>query len=536
MTRLGAEKTSAVSGWEPPPYSEATQWAVDHDCFVDKDEECSHLFMDGFRKGKAYIHTEDLPYFYEKVLSDARRGKPNYIVELKSRPVFPFCLDIDCEDERDLSSAIVQEWIPLIQQALRDSLPDDADHELVACRAPSKVKKDKIKTGFHLHFSSLLVDTPTALQLRSYIITRLQTEYGPRPEANPWTAVVDRTVLTDNGFRLLWSWKCGRCTDCPAAFRTIEREMGPCRGPPGAGWKCPCAVCAKKKEKRQSCPNKCSYGKIAEKREYVPLAIVGMDGTVYRELTREECLDPAFAIPLMWMTCVRWPDDTVKDPVTVTVSPPSWYTPDDDPTYEEEKRKRKTVHKPVSGGDRGAVPVYRRMNGVPDTAAEYLAVSKAVRRAMNASVSRLYCEGEGLKRVYQAWSHHRVCANKGGEHESNNVWFEITCRGVSQRCHDEDCRGFVSVPVPLSPQEYKRLFMSSDVETAPLGADKSTHTKDREKEGERDGEEERRRAPLPKTSSKALAGMILGKVAYDPSKTVYGSSWKARTSKKTPKK
>eukprot|EP00899_Mesostigma_viride_P011412 jgi/Mesvir1/20271/Mv13504-RA.1 len=176
----------------------------------------------------------------------------------------------------------------------------------------------------------------------------------------------------------------------------------------------------------------------------------------------------------MWMTCVRWPDDQIRSPESVRASPPAWYNAEEDPTREEERRRKKAVPaKSKDGGD--ATPqAHRRTDCVSDTRPDYLVVARAVREAMGASITRLYCEGDGLKRVYQAWSHHKMCRNVDREHVSNNVWFEITCRGVSQRCHDDDC----------------------------------------------------------KASSRVLAGLLLAKVGYDPSKIVYGRSWKGKKSGK----
>eukprot|EP00899_Mesostigma_viride_P028041 jgi/Mesvir1/8421/Mv04969-RA.1 len=190
----------------------------------------------------------------------------------------------------------------------------------------------------------------------------------------------------------------------------VEKELGACQAPTGASGGSACVSCAAKKERRRACPNKCSYGKLSEKREYAPIAVYDMAGNRYRDFDREECLGPDFALPLMWMT---------------------------------------------------------RTDCVSDTRPDYLVVARAVREAMGASITRLYCEGDGLKRVYQAWSHHKMCRNVDREHVSNNVWFEITCRGVSQRCHDDDCKGYASPPVPLPPAYYRRLFVS------PAGADTS---------------------------------------------------------------
>eukprot|EP00899_Mesostigma_viride_P001520 jgi/Mesvir1/11369/Mv10269-RA.1 len=140
----------------------------------------------------------------------------------------------------------------------------------------------------------------------------------------------------------------------------VEKELGACQAPTGAsGWKCACVSCAAKKERRRACPNKCSYGKLSEKREYAPIAVYDMAGNRYRDFDREECLGPDFALPLMWMT---------------------------------------------------------RTDCVSDTRPDYLVVARAVREAMGASITRLYCEGDGLKRVYQAWSHHKMCRNVDREH------------------------------------------------------------------------------------------------------------------------
>eukprot|EP00899_Mesostigma_viride_P002839 jgi/Mesvir1/12556/Mv21760-RA.1 len=178
----------------------------------------------------------------------------------------------------------------------------------------------------------------------------------------------------------------------------------------------------------------------------------------------------------------------------------------------------------IQGRGDATPQAHRRTDCVSDTRPDYLVVARAVREAMGASITRLYCEGDGLKRVYQAWSHHKMCRNVDREHVSNNVWFEITCRGVSQRCHDDDCKGYASPPVPLPPAYYRRLFVS------PAGADTSAPLPTPAL------------APAPATagktassttaSSRVLAGLLLAKVGYDPSKIVYGRSWKGKKSGK----
>eukprot|EP00899_Mesostigma_viride_P027311 jgi/Mesvir1/7765/Mv11708-RA.1 len=95
--------------------------------------------------------------------------------------------------------------------------------------------------------------------------------------------------------------------------------------------------------------------------------------------------------------------------------------------------------------------------GLSRTSDEYKALIELIPGVV---LTNAFRDGDGSASVYWVWSHNKECANKGGEHENNNVWYEINCNGVFQRCFDENCRGFRSSPTPIPLSIMRRLFGS----------------------------------------------------------------------------
>jgi len=75
----------------------------------------------------------------------------------------------------------------------------------------------------------------------------------------------------------------------------------------------------------------------------------------------------------------------------------------------------------------------------------------------------------GRKGTQSLWvqSDSKYCENVKAEHKSNHVWFSVYGDTICQRCHDEDCNGFVGREFILSPSIVEEL-------TSNVAVDRST--------------------------------------------------------------
>jgi len=152
----------------------------------------THLLMDG---GMLYVPDEERDDFYRAYVASIQAGNKLYVVEQKTK-VFKFFVDLDYKGKEALS----KEEVERICTALHDVV---GIGRCVIARARPRPCAEGIKSGVHVHWPDLRVTRDRALALRTDILMRFPSS----EEGLDWSKVIDASVYTGSGLRMLWSHK-----------------------------------------------------------------------------------------------------------------------------------------------------------------------------------------------------------------------------------------------------------------------------------------------------------------------------------------
>ena len=152
----------------------------------------THLLMDG---GMLYVPDEERDDFYRAYVASVKSGTKLYVVEQKTK-VFKFFVDLDYKGKE----ALTKEEVDRICTALHSVV---GIGRCVIARARPRLCAEGIKSGVHVHWPDLRVTKDRALALRTDILMR----FPALEEGVDWSKVIDSSVYTGSGLRMLWSHK-----------------------------------------------------------------------------------------------------------------------------------------------------------------------------------------------------------------------------------------------------------------------------------------------------------------------------------------
>jgi hypothetical protein len=156
----------------------------------------------------------------------------NWLVERRT-PVFRFFLDIDLPSSKPVD---MQFWEVIIRCCLTSLDQFQVSSLCTTCYVtvvdPVKLDNGLFKNGTHLYFPYLYVNEELALQIRHVILTTVVAQFhSDKYEDTLWDTIIDRSVLTSNGIRLVYSHKartctCGRDRSCAQCDGTFHVDLG----------------------------------------------------------------------------------------------------------------------------------------------------------------------------------------------------------------------------------------------------------------------------------------------------------------------
>jgi hypothetical protein len=403
-------------------------------------------------------------------------------------PIFRFFVDIDLYDGEPThfrtTSAIL---IGVLHRAVLEFFPEHPMDELyvVVCGAqPRDCGSETYKCGLHLVWPNLFVDSNMALRIRETILARLYTQCGKRtgPRQNDWCDVIDEAVYLTSGLRIIGTHKMEKCTnkECPHAKQRLmlmslyrQREQG--HG--SADLERRIQEC-KEMDIPSICPKCHGKGRIDVGRVYKVYTVIGYDTTVLSTLQDTLMENRYLALK---ETCIRTPEKNPSPTYTVPLGAPACSL------VEERVQRRKNhsgvriIGSPNNLVEVAAVDTYWFLprigqNTVLD--ADERAIQTMMRKKeyldVNSSlVERLtYCVQGYKEDIYKDLCIVEVFRNEkrtkyvirvggpnanyclnlkdpkspgcGAYHSRNNIFFEVTRRGIAQRCFSRNFR--ISAP------------------------------------------------------------------------------------------
>ena len=181
----------------------------------------THFRMDG---GKLSIDPILMDEFLKKYADALDRGESLSVVERRTE-IYKMHFDLDVLDHSPWTEADIDRVLQEIRTAIAECFPADRAARLfkaVVLLAPPKQVGDMWKTGIHVISPDLMVDSAMGLTLRKMAVLRLN-KLGRRLEPlNAWEDVLDESVHTANGLRMVGSVKMSKCPHCASKRKKLK--------------------------------------------------------------------------------------------------------------------------------------------------------------------------------------------------------------------------------------------------------------------------------------------------------------------------
>jgi len=418
----------------------------------------SHLLLNG---GNYYVPDNQINTFLKLYSKDIILGNPHYLSEIRTK-IFRYFIDIDYYDYHELSLQQIRELCKDIQNALKPFFEDQLDtyqRRLLVCVCDDAKKEEvdgimTMKTGIHLHYPDIYVDSQQAILLRSAIVQYLENKNGPT-NIKSWEDFIDIAVYKGSGLRLLGSRKAQSCKTCKG-----------------------------KKGKREECMDCTGYGKIDLGRAYSLKFI--LDGFNNEEIGLLKELNTNFYSILKEASIKS--NEEKSNIILDSKTFPDWFDPLKYKNEKKTKVKQKNSNKQKIRNFEEHSELHFRKK-INDEDQRYILLVDFMNKWLPKKYETplenidLYLCGE-KSNFYVMNTRMHFCFNKDEEHGSNHIYFYISQDDVSQKCFSDKvgtdgktkCNEFShkikKLPTRLKKQLFPELFEDSNLEKYKLNTNK----------------------------------------------------------------
>ena len=346
----------------------------------------THLRMTG---GKYHVADEDMETFFTACGREVEKGNSLFCLVEVNTPVTRLHFDVDFPEQ--VSDGVLEDFCLVLHAAVSEYFR--SEHLLVACVTFTDLR-EKARTGKGLHaiFPSIFVDADTAKTIYAGVLARCEQKMSCFKGS--WGEILDFSVLRENGsLRMVGFDKAQKCATC---LNTSARTL---------------------------C-NDCDHtGHLLLKKIYWPWKVFP-EGARAAQMTFE-LANVSHAVKLC---SIRSSQEPSKDffrpagaPVPVAI------------TSKGAKLKKQTGERALKG-DLEQLEVADDVLGLLaeaihsyDEKYKELVVAKVTRkRAERGIFDVLWVVVRGFNE--------RFCLNKGSEHKSSNIYFQVSHKGLAQKC------------------------------------------------------------------------------------------------------
>lgn len=424
----------------------------------DKEVQRSHLLLNG---GNYYVPDTEIKKFLQTYAKDIILGTPHYLSETRTK-IFRYFIDIDYYDYHELSLQQIRELCKDIQNALKPFFEDQLDthqRRLLVCVCDDAKKEEvdgimSMKTGIHLHYPDIYVDSQQAILLRSAIVQYLENKNGPT-NIKSWEEFIDIAVYKGSGLRLLGSRKAQTCKTCKG-----------------------------KKGKREECIDCTGYGKIDLGRAYSLKFI--LDGFNNEEIGLLNELNKNF-YSVLKEASIKSTEEKSNILLDEKIYP-DWFDPLKYKYEKKRKVKQNTSNKKtIKNFEEHSELHFRKKINDEDERFTLLIdfMNKWLPKNYETPLENvdLYQCGEKTN-FYVMNTRMHYCFNKGEEHGSNHIYFYISHDEILQKCFSDKtgtdntikCNEFShkikKLPIRLKRKLFPELFDDSKLDKYKLTTQK----------------------------------------------------------------
>ena len=379
----------------------------------DIKRDITHIFMDG---GKVHIGEDSYNDFVKtysidvaNTITDPEDPKYwNYICEVHT-PIFNYYVDIDILNEDVMTYDKIEEIVGMVQHVVFSFLKKTHDAKkarVIVASSDSYEKNGKTKTGIHLVWPHIHLETCDALFLREALVQYFTTKVGKRPDdLNQWDDVFDEAVYRNSGgLRMIGSYKTEKCKECKGKTKT----------------------------RKDSCVH-CHYGKIHIQRNYIPILVMSGNERVLKKETAK-IRRPENSEYVIRKSSIR---TTEKSNVDLVKPYPKWFN------FNEMKfkqicksggraKKRSSVFKGIRQEGKIKGDQVNLDDASVKSLVRCIAETTNIKEYKRMLIRKISINNSGTIITIITDSHY--CMNLGREHNGEHIYFQIKNRTLYQRC------------------------------------------------------------------------------------------------------
>ena len=175
----------------------------------------THTLMDGAAGGKIALPAGASDGFFHAYGADLEAGHRLFVIERKSDV---FRMHLDCDFKTILTDDALDTFAHIVHEAVASYFQGSESAErcvlcAVKCNAGAQARTHP---GIHMLWPHSAVSETEALWVRAGVVHALNEKCGSWDEE--WSTVIDVSVLTSSGLRMVGSDKCRTCPTCQGAF------------------------------------------------------------------------------------------------------------------------------------------------------------------------------------------------------------------------------------------------------------------------------------------------------------------------------
>lgn len=193
---------------------------------AEEDQELTHTLMNGAHGGKISVRESAMDGFFAAYGEDLAKGHKLYVIERRSEV---FNMHLDCDFKTILSDDALRVFVETVHGAVAKYFggPSSAAARCIVCAVMAEDGVSRKAPGIHLMFPFAPVNEDCALWIRSGVVHTLYNS-GGLVDDEDWGTVIDISVLTTSGLRMVGSDKCKNCPACHNLPDNRPFCCGPC--------------------------------------------------------------------------------------------------------------------------------------------------------------------------------------------------------------------------------------------------------------------------------------------------------------------
>lgn len=384
-------------------------WLKENNCLYEKNsnKERTHLALSGGCYSVSHGLYND---FLKKMAEIFDNNEKLYISENRT-DIFKYIIDIDYESEEELEEEKIYNILKIIYNVISD-FTDNVNKSMIVVK-PEDIKKklnsnDELvyKTGIHIYFNDIYINSDISILLRSAIIQKLKLSFNKRPSTNTWEDIIDISIYKGAGLRMVLNNKTILCS---------------CKG----------------KDKKNGCALNCNYGKFDGGRPYIFYKEYDND---FNEVNKNYSI-----YELLKNTSIR--TDLIKPNLNIKMPYPDWFNENEylysHKCIQKKPKKKYTSKNFLNSYDKKIKSVIDINSIVYNMIKEIIKMyldNKGIPANIldNFEIIKISEYTERNKRNFLICTNFKYCLNVNREHQSNNVYFLIThTKNIYQKCHSE---------------------------------------------------------------------------------------------------